>query len=89
MMPDSVVTLVEDRDGHRNHLSLGQRQITIAVHQALVKGHQSPQRSRIQAMGFDNIIDAPRASASFIDFCDNPCRFIFSDGFNPHLLNWL
>ena len=88
MMPDSVDTLIEDGDGHGNHLSLGQRQVTITMHQALVKGHQRPQGSRIQAMGFDNIIDAPRASASFIDFCDDPGRFIFGDGFNPHLFNW-
>jgi hypothetical protein len=84
MMLNSVVTMVKDRDGDGDHLTLSQSKIAIAMHKAIVKGHESAKSGRIQTMGLDDVIDTtPRAHRTFINFGDKPGSFVFVDGFDP------
>ncbi len=58
MMFDSIVAFVENGDGDGYHLALTQGEVAIAVHESIVKGHDSTQSGRIEAMRFDDVIDA-------------------------------
>lgn len=77
MMVNSVVALIQHRHRNRDHLPLLQRQITVPVHHAIVKGHQRPQSSLVQAMSLDNIVHpTPRTRRPFIDFGNGSPRLI-------------
>lgn len=84
MMLNSVMAVVENRNRHGNHFTLFKRQITITVHQTIVKSHQGPQSGRIQTMRFNNIIyPTPRAHRSLINLLDDARSLVFSYRVNP------
>jgi hypothetical protein len=90
MMLYSVVTLIEDRDGDGDHLPLSQCQIAIAMHEAIVKGHEGSQSGRIQTVRFDDVVyTTPRAHCAFVNLLDYASCFIFGNGFYPgHFGDW-
>ena len=47
MMLDSILAAIQDRHRDRNHLSLSQSQVAIAVHEAVIKSHQSAKGSEV------------------------------------------
>lgn len=92
MMANSVVAVIENRHRDGNHLSLLQRQITVPVHQPIVKEHQRPQCRLVQAVGFDDVIyPTPGTGCPFINFGNGSCRLIFGNGFYPshrNIMHW-
>lgn len=85
MMPNSVFATVEDRDRYSDHFPLGQGQITVAMHDAVVKRHQRSEGMGVQAVSLDDMIDAPPgAHRPFVDFANNTGRFVLVYVFNPH-----
>lgn len=84
MMADSVFALVQDRDRHGDHLPLRQGQVTVPVHQPLVKQHHRPQRRHIQAVRLDDMVHtAPGSFCAVIDLRQRACGFVFVYCFYP------
>jgi len=84
VMAYSIFAFVEHGNCHGDHFSLCKGKITITVHEPVVKGHERPQRSGIQAVGFDYMIDAaPRSGVVAVIFGDDARRFILVDSLNP------
>lgn len=89
MMANSVVAFIEYGNGNGYHLSLLQRQITVPVHQSIVKGHQRPQCRLVQAVGFDDVVHTtPGTGSSFIYLGNHPGCFILRNRLDPGHKNW-
>jgi len=85
-MPNSILTLIQHGNCHRDHFALGQAQITVTMHEAVVESHQGPQGGQIEAMRFDDIIDTPPGTlVSIVDFGNDSGSLVFFDIFNPHI----
>ena len=86
-MPDSILAFVEDGDGDGDHLSLGQGQVAIPVHKAIVEGHKSTESGRIQAVGFDDVVDTTPGAARALVYLGHKARgFILVDGLDPGIV---
>ena len=67
VMPDSIVTMVHDRDGNRDHFALRARQLGTTEHQLRVQRQVREHHSRMDSVNLEDVRHSAAGSGHFAE----------------------